>query len=205
MFKYIHSLFTHFRYCTLCEQAKVQPPYHVCADCWRYLNVQQQYITKQDISILVATTYQFPVNKIIQHFKYNQQLQYINIFHDIINQLDIPKVQAIVAMPISNKRLTQRGYNQAQLLAKIIAKKQKIPTWAPIKRIHTNHQQGQSRIERLSNINQQFKIKPQQRIKYRKVLIIDDVVTTGSSIQALKAKLHQMGCTHVDVICIATA
>lgn len=193
-----------FKPCVLCEIATIENSRSVCDDCWQHLKVRPCHMTKQDMTILATTHYQYPINKIIQKFKYNHQLQYLRLFSDLLDQIKIPKIQAIVAMPISTARLHERGYNQAHLLAKIIAKKYQLPIWAPIERKNEHSQKGQSRTERLTNnIQQQFKIKDKQRITYRRVLIIDDVVTTGSSIQALTLKLEQLGCKHIHVICIA--
>ncbi|MBF7686643.1 ComF family protein [Acinetobacter rathckeae] len=204
MFNLLLSKLSTLQPCVLCEHANAQNQRSVCNDCWQHLKVQPQHLNKQDISILTTAQYQYPINKIIQKFKYNHQLQYLRLFSDLLDQIKIPNVQAIVAMPISTARLHERGFNQAHLLAKIIAKKYRLPIWAPIERIKEHSQKGQSRSERLTNnIQQQFKIKDKQRIKYRHVLIIDDVVTTGSSIQALKLKLEQIGCKHIHVICIA--
>ena len=75
-------------------------------------------------------------------------------------------------------------------------------------RLHQHSQKGLSRLERLDQIHQQFKIDPQQRQyakRYRRVLILDDVVSTGSSIQALTLQLEQLGCHKVSTACIAYA
>ncbi|MBF7683586.1 ComF family protein [Acinetobacter sp. B5B] len=196
-------LHLHIQPCVLCEIERVQYGRSVCGDCWQHLNIQPRCVTKQDIELIATTTYQYPINKIIQQFKYNHQLQYLRLFKDLLAHIQIPKVQAIVAMPISTARLHERGYNQAHLLAQLISNTHKIPIWAPIERMKEYSQKGQNRAERLTNIHQQFKIKPKQGIKYRKVVIIDDVVTTGSSIQALKTQLELLGCQKVYVICLA--
>ena len=57
--------------------------------------------------------------------------------------------------------------------------------------------------ERLENIEQQFVAAPPNHLRYRKVLIVDDVVTTGSSITALSQVLQQLGCQQVYSICLA--
>ena len=111
-------------------------------------------------------------------------------------------------MPISTQRLAERGYNQSMILAKDLAKQFNVPIWQPVIRLHQHSQKGLSRLERLDQIHQQFKIDPQQRqyVKlYRRVLILDDVVTTGSSIQALTLQLEQLGCHKVSAACIAYA
>ncbi|MDN5541978.1 MAG: ComF family protein, partial [Acinetobacter sp.] len=163
---------------------------------------------KQELSIHVAGQYQYPLDHLIQQFKYEQQLHWQPLLSGILQQIRFPKVQAIVPMPISTQRLAERGYNQSMILAKDLAKQLNVPIWQPVIRLHQHSQKGLSRLERLDQIHQQFKIDPQQRqyVKlYRRVLILDDVVTTGSSIQALTLQLEQLGCHKVSAACIAYA
>ena len=123
----------------------------------------------------------------------------------LLKSLKYPKVQAIVPMPISTERLTNRGYNQSLLLAKDLANHLKLPIWQPIQRLKQHSQKGLSRLERLEDIQHQFIHAEPTKIRYRKVLIVDDVVTTGSSIQALKQCLEQLGCQQIHAVCLASA
>lgn len=190
--------------CTLCHQTwhKYQKT-SLCINCWKQLRIQPTLITKRDISIHVATSYDFPINRLLQQFKYQHALHHTDIFKDVLARVNISQVQAIVPMPISIQRLQQRGYNQAYILAKILAEQYKLPIWMPIERQHTHQQKNLGRLERIQYIESQFKINQKIRLCYRRVVIIDDVVTTGSSIYALKNKLHELGCKQVDVICLA--
>lgn len=119
--------------------------------------------------------------------------------------LSLPKIQAIVPMPISTARLKERGYNQMLIIAKIMARQLNIPVWQPVIREAQHSQKGLSRIERLENIEYQFKMIKTEKRKYKKVLIIDDVVTTGSSIHALTHALENLGCQQIYSVCIAAA
>ncbi|MCF8998648.1 ComF family protein [Acinetobacter nectaris] len=200
------NLFNRLKPCYLCGEFNLENIYPLCTTCWKQLEVNPRYITKQEVSILVAAPYQFPLDRMIQKFKYNQALHYTDIFKQICERVAIPKTfQAIVPMPISKSRLHQRGYNQAYLIAQILSAQYNLPIWMPIKRNHEQSQKGLSRIERLIGIEAQFQLAPPNALRYRKVLIVDDVVTTGGSILALKQKLHTLGCHHVEAFCIASA
>ena len=85
------------------------------------------------------------------------------------------------------------------------SKELNIPVWQPINREAQHSQKGLSRIERIENIENQFQIISTERRKYKKVLIIDDVVTTGSSIHALIQALNKLGCQQIYSACIAAA
>lgn len=188
--------------CLLCGIDR-QQQHSLCNDCWEQLPWYKQHIERHEHSILCAHHYDFPIDRIIQTYKYEQQLQYQNLLaHGLLN-LRISKVQAIVPMPISTERLIERGYNQMLIIANIIARELKIPVWQPAIRAAQHSQKGLSRIERLENIEEQFQIIPAEKRKYKKVLIIDDVVTTGSSIQALSQALEKLGCQQIYSACIA--
>ncbi len=193
--------------CHLCGIVRADL-HSVCLDCWQQLPLHPQTIEKQELSIHVAGQYQYPLDHLIQQFKYEQQLHWQPLLSGILQQIRLPKVQAIVPMPISTQRLAERGYNQSMILAKDLAKQLNVPIWQPVIRLHQHSQKGLSRLERLDQIHQQFKIDPQQRQyakRYWRVLILDDVVTTGSSIQALTLQLEQLGCHKVSAACIAYA
>ena len=108
-------------------------------------------------------------------------------------------------MTISTERLAERGYNQMLIIANLLSKKLNIPVWQPVIRLAQHSQKGLSRVERMENIAEQFQVIKAERRKYRKVLIIDDVVTTGSSIRALSNALEKLGCQQIEMACIAAA
>jgi len=188
--------------CLLCE-SDVREKHSLCKDCWKHLPWLKQTIERNDQSVLVACDYAYPVSRIIQQFKYEQKLHYEILLGEILQQLKFPKVQAIVPMPISNQRLIERGFNQSLLLANILSKQLKIPVWQPVQRLAEHSQKGLSRLERFENIEQQFIALSEEKRRYRRVLIIDDVITTGSSIHALSQALKQLGCTSIYAACLA--
>ncbi|OTG84854.1 ComF family protein [Acinetobacter sp. ANC 4648] len=190
--------------CQLCGLGR-QQQHSLCEQCWDHLPWFKQSLQRHERQILVAHHYTFPMDRIIQKYKYEQQLHYQTLLaHSLLN-LKLPKVQAIVAMPISTERLRERGYNQTLIIAKLLAKQLHIPVWQPVIRAAQHAQKGLTRIERLENIENQFQPIITKQRKYRKVLIIDDVITTGSSIHALAQALESLGCQQVYAACIAAA
>ncbi|AUT33004.1 amidophosphoribosyltransferase [Acinetobacter pittii] len=198
-FKHLIKLFSP---CSLCE-LDTREKYSLCKDCWEQLPWLKQTIQRNNQSVLVACNYAYPVNRIIQQFKYEQKLHYQILLGEILKQLKFPKVQAIVPMPISNQRLIERGFNQSLLLANILSRHLKIPVWQPIQRLNEHSQKELTRLERFENIEQQFLPHHQEKRRYRRVLIIDDVITTGSSVHALSQALKQLGCTSIHTACLA--
>lgn len=194
--------------CSLCGLDH-QHAHSLCHDCWNQLPWFQQSnqvkLYRNEMEISVAFNYQFPIDRMIQKYKYEQQLQYQTLLAHSLLQIRLPKVQAIVPMPISTERLAERGYNQMLIIANQLSQKLNIPVWQPIIRLAQHSQKGLSRVERMENIADQFEIIKAERRKYRKVLIIDDVVTTGSSLHAMKMALEKLGCQQIELACISAA
>ncbi|ALH94485.1 ComF family protein [Acinetobacter equi] len=204
LFSKSKNLITPILRCQLCSLDS-QYKATICKDCWTQIPWETEKIIKQEVPIFVACRYEYPINRIIQKFKYEQQLHFQHLLANLILQLHLPKVQAIVPMPISEERLIERGYNQSLEVAKIVAKILNIPIWQPIQRMHQHSQKGLTRLERIENIQSQFQIKKDYKIRYKRVLILDDVVTTGSSILALMQSLEQLGCQKIFACAIANA
>ena len=190
--------------CILCGIAK-QQQHAVCLHCWQQLPWLKQTVIRHELEIMVACHYHYPLDRIIQKFKYQQQLHYQRLLAGCLSQLKLPRIQAIVPMPIATERLASRGFNQSILLAKILAKQLNVPVWQPIQRQSQHAQKGLSRLERIEDIENQFQIYHPQSIRYRRVLMLDDVVTTGSSLHALRIQLQSLGCEQIYACCVAAA
>ena len=200
----LHKALQRISPCQLCNTEQ-QQIHSVCADCWQQLPWLKSTVQRQEMEIHTTCHYDYPIDRIIQKFKYEQQLHFQQLLAGAFMQLRLPKIQAIVPMPISKQRLAERGYNQSLVLGKILANQLNLPIWQPITRLQQHSQKGLTRLERIENIQQQFQINTTSKLRYRRVLILDDVVTTGSSIFALKQKLEQLGCQKVYAACIASA
>jgi ComF family protein len=207
MFKLLQhgkSWLTRLQPCQLCHSDS-QTIHSVCQDCWQQLPWAHQTIQRQEMQFQIACDYAYPMDRLIQLFKYEQKLHLQNLLAGALLSLNLPKVSAVVPMPISTERLAERGYNQSLLLAKQVAKQMNIPIWQPVIRLKQHSQKGLSRLERIEDIQSQFQLSTTSKIRYRRVLIIDDVVTTGSSIRALTQKLEELGCQKIYAACLAGA
>jgi ComF family protein len=113
------------------------------------------------------------------------------------------KPELIIPVPLHEKRLKERGYNQSLEIARPIARQLKIPLAISVcDRIkHTPPQSSLSKYERQQNLHGAFSI--HRTIPVKHVVIFDDVVTTGSTVVELGKILHQAGIERVDVWCVA--
>lgn len=143
-----------------------------------------------------------PVAKWITRFKYQGQLSFGHLFSDLmVEHLTLPcRPDVILPVPLFPARQRQRGFNQTLEMAKHIKKKIRVPVDAVnCKKIrHTTPQAQVNALRRSRNIRPQaFAVSP--TLKGKKVLIIEDVVTTGRTIEALSLALKQAGVLHITV------
>ncbi len=200
-----------FRYlrprCALCALNSSDPASLLCSDCQQDLPWYGQPLKMQHLNVYTACHYQYPLDRLIQLFKHQQRLDFLPILSYCLQQLDRPDADAIVPMPISPQRLAQRGFNQSLLLATALGRHWRIPVWQPVNKHHRLPQQGLSRAERLVNLEGAFY--PAQSaagmLKDKQLIILDDVVTTGSSILSLSHTLLHMGAKQTDALCVAAA
>lgn len=103
--------------------------------------------------------------------------------------------QAIIPMAMSAKRLRQRGFNQSLLIAKTIGQKLSIPVVDSLSRIHRRPQVGLTRKERRENLKNAFSWKG-SKLSGR-VLLVDDVVTTGTTLNEASLVLRAAGASEI--------
>ncbi|MHB1418200.1 MAG: ComF family protein [Bacillota bacterium] len=112
----------------------------------------------------------------------------------------------IVSVPLHPRRLRERTYNQAQLLAAGLGKILGVPEISNIlvKYRDTHAQVGLSRKERLQNLTGTFKVSAPASIAKRRLLLVDDIFTTGSTVTECTRVLLEAGAQTVSVITVAT-
>lgn len=162
------------------------------------------YIQQQ--AFQAACSYVWPIDRLIHLYKYQARLDLLPIFTELLLHRAKPDAQALLAIPLSQQKLASRGFNQSLLLAQQLSKHWNIPLWQPLERHAGLAQRQLSREERLTNLEHAFYVNPAQtRVIPRKVLVIDDVITTGSTFMAIQTALHALGVTSVECLAIAKA
>lgn len=158
--------------------------------------------------------YNLEMKKSVSAFKYHNKKEYGKYYaremaRHFGKELSKLGVQCMIPVPVHIKRLRKRGYNQAEVLAKELSEYIKIPvkTNILIRCKNTLPQKELNDAERLKNLTSAFKIKVKDDIiknNIKKVLLVDDIYTTGITVEACARVLMQAGVEEVfyTSICI---
>ncbi|RDC65679.1 ComF family protein [Adhaeribacter pallidiroseus] len=113
----------------------------------------------------------------------------------------------IIPVPLHTKKLKKRGYNQSDSFAKGLAQMLEV-NWQPhiLKRTaDTSTQTKKTRLERWQNVGQLFTVADPASIQNKRILLVDDVMTTGATLEACALVLLEAGAQEVSVAAIAAA
>ncbi|OEH68179.1 MAG: competence protein F [Psychrobacter sp. B29-1] len=166
----------------------------LCAQChnditWLPRPFEVDIAPSISLSIQASTYYEYPIRQAIRAFKHQEDMTKLPLLLHAIRQLPRPhgchrNNSVIVAMPTTSQRLVKRGFDPVSILSAQLSKHWQIPLWQGVKRIDdTVSQQGLTRAERLSNLDNAFALI--ERPPTKRLLLFDDVSTTGASLQAL--------------------
>lgn len=123
-----------------------------------------------------------------------------------IEKENIGLIDLIVPVPLHRRRKAERGYNQSELLAKYISSKLDIPVDCKnlIKIKSTEPQTKLDRLERQKNMINAFEVKDKRVFENKRILLVDDIFTTGATVNECSKTLLGSGASEVVVITIAT-
>lgn len=155
-----------------------------------------------------ALVYDDASRKIILRFKHGDQLQAVRTLVPWLSEAGadlIARADVIVPVPLHRWRFLKRRYNQSALLAQALGRAHaKTVAVDGITRIRATPPQGhRKRTERQENVKGAFVARNSMRDK--RVLLIDDVMTTGATLNACAQALLDAGAANVDVLCVARA
>jgi ComF family protein len=110
----------------------------------------------------------------------------------------------LIPVPLGVARLRERGFNQAVLLARWASRRWRVPLLTDgVERLPGPPQVGLSRSARLANVQGRFRVISPDRIAGRRVVVVDDVYTTGATVTALSRALLRAGVDEVRAITLA--
>lgn len=156
-------------------------------------------------SALVHYRFEEPLRSLLHQFKYNNSLYLTSFLGELIIQAqstDGVTPQCLIPVPMHHRRLKTRGFNQAAVLARFLAKKLAIPcdSSSCVKTVNTSPQAELGGELRRKNLRNAFAC---DTLNYKHVALVDDLLTTGSTANELARTLKKAGVERVDIWCCA--
>ena len=193
--------------CFRCGKPLASEAQEYCFDCKKKLAGRKPLYCRQGRSVYV---YKGVVRKSIYRFKYSNRREYARFFAEeaaryYTDWSEQIGVEAIVPVPMYDRKKRRRGYNQAEMIARELACIWGVPLEKnAVKRIrNTKPQKLLSDEERKNNLKKAFQAR-KFIVKYKKILLVDDIYTTGSTVEAVACELMRCGVEQVFFLTLCT-
>jgi ComF family protein len=151
------------------------------------------------------------VQHLLHQLKYNNQpevgIRLGKLFGRELNDSGKNEFDLIIPVPLHPARLRTRGYNQSAKFSEGLGASLNVPfsEGISVRRNNTQTQTKKNKTERWDNVSQAFDIKDGEVIKGKRVLLVDDIITTGATLEACGQQLLESGCKELSIACIAEA
>ncbi len=174
---------------------------HFCGLC---LTGQYHFDRARAVAI-----YTEPFSQVIHHFKYQGKRHGLASFRAMLEMAPEPILSAppdlILPVPLHDRKLRQRGFNQAVLLARAFFPKNKrlIKTNLLFREINTEPQTSLSGKARRRNLKNAFALREPEQVRGKIIVLVDDVFTTGTTVNECARVLKKAGAGRVEVLTLA--
>lgn len=164
--------------------------YAVCDNCRTNTSLKRVWI---------KTSYENTAKDLIHFFKFERARSATSVIVESLDEFLPYFVEQILVVPVptATERIRQRGYDQAALLAKALAERRNLEYLPALARLTHTRQVGASRKQRFEQLQLAFSVTKSQAIKDREILLIDDVITTGATLETLARLLKKAGAKSV--------
>ncbi len=183
--------------CPVCGRKTVRP--EICLECKAQPPVYSKAVS--------AIVYDGEGVALVAKFK-NGGAYLKDYFADLLYEKvkTLPETDCIVYVPMTQKAISKRGYNQTYLLAKELSARTDKPLVkdALIKTKETSSQKALTRKERAENLKGAFKVVEKQALKDKRVLLVDDILTTGATADEISKVLLAAGAQKVYLATVAS-
>lgn len=179
----------------------------LCKACEDKIKYCKNIKTIDNVKVYSISYYGYAIKKLILNFKYKGDFNCGEYLGELIlkkfNEID-GEFDYITCVPSSKKKLKERGFNQCEFLAKYLSENKNIAYAKSLKKINkVKEQKLLSAKEREKNIKNAFSVIDNKKFLGKKILLIDDVITTGFTIEECIKELKKIKDIDLTVIVIA--
>ena len=189
-----------------CRQLEITPDH-----CYRCRQPTKDYLTCQACRrtsalqrVRAAVTYKANAKELVWKLKFaGAQAAAKQMAFQMVRGQSIPLDSVIVPVPTATSRVRQRGYDQAVLLAHAVARLSGGHYANCLARLNQAHQVGANRQHRLEQLTQAFRVNKHMAVRSAHIILIDDVVTTGATLEAAATSLRAAGARQIEALVFA--
>jgi ComF family protein len=151
------------------------------------------------------------VQNLIHQLKYKRQrnvgIELGRLFGiELLQSPGFSNVDFIIPVPLHPKKLSKRGYNQSLMIAEGLQKSMNAEIFTGLQRnIHSSTQTKKSRYERWENVKGIFVLEQQEKLENKHILLVDDVLTTGATLEACATVLSEVPGITINIATLAYA
>lgn len=186
--------------CHVCYQRLTDPPPPACFRCSKNNDSNATCVSCRPFTALAgvttAATYGGIMRELVHWLKYRRLGDAaLPLAAALTPLLDPTHYDVVTVVPVATVRLRSRGYNQSELIARHLATRLQLPYRRLLRRCRNTQQVGKGRAERLEQVTGSFAAT--HRLTGQRVLLIDDVLTTGATLHECAIQLHNAGAAKV--------
>jgi ComF family protein len=199
--------------CILCGGRGQTPLLDLCGPCERSLPPADPPVQPGPAPLhrcCAPFEYGYPLHSLVHALKYRGELAAARVFGSLLGRRAaalglVPVADVLLPVPLHPSRLATRGFNQSTEIARWVSRETGLPVEPRLaqRRRSTLPQVGLHGPERVANVRDAFVATP--GVSGRRVVLVDDVTTTGSTLQALATALLAAGAVEVNAWCVARA
>lgn len=206
--------------CIFCQQLlRIDATLHICSSCYSKLPFTQNSLmtTFQDggqnycDDAVSVFTYTGMVKESLIRFKFYNKPSYYRTYARLISDklsrvTDIKQYDIVLSVPLHRHKEFSRGYNQAHLISKALSRELHLPERSSILRryLYTEAQSLLDRQKRNQNVKGAFTVSAPEKVNGKSLLLVDDILTTGSTLEECGRMLKLAGAARVTAVVVAT-
>ena len=200
-----------------CKECYENLPFNdgaICDHCGRKVMENEDYCTTCKGKLIhtdkARSVFDYTASavRLIANLKYKDKPYLADALGELLCDVYVKNnfsADVITFVPMTEKSKRKRGYNQSEMLAEALAKRLDKECVSVLEKTHeTKRQATIGREERLVNLKEAFKVLDRKAVKDKKVLIVDDVTTTGSTAETIAIKLKKAGAKSVYLLTVAS-
>lgn len=185
---------------------------YLCKECGKKLKKYEICLKTVNAGTerLHVFKYEDLIRDLIIDYKFNNKSYLFKTFCEFITKNKkifdfIQSYDIIIPVPMHNKKKAKRGYNQSELIAKELAKKAEIKMEHKVLiKVQNNKVQSTlNKEERKNNVKNVYKLVNKEKIENKKVLILDDIYTTGATIEACIQEISKVNTQKIGILTLA--